>query len=170
MVLVLPVKFSFFEDNEVPLWNLIDYIIDIFFAIDILLTFFTGYHNDSEVYVTSHWRIALRYLKFWFWLDCLSIVPFQLIIPEGGYTVFLRVSRLPRLYKITKLSRVIRSAKTVREQNNFLSYIQDLLIRNPGFSRILKNLSSIFLTCHIFACTWHYIGVLESDSTDNWIV
>lgn len=45
-----------------------------------ILTFFTTYTDDTtliEVYDKK--RIAVHYLKFWFWIDLVSIFPFEQI-------------------------------------------------------------------------------------------
>ena len=79
MVLVLPVRFSFVEE-EYPLWNYFDYAIDFLFTVDIFLNFNTAFYNDNEELVDSRWKIAKNYLKFWFWVDSISILPLHLVI------------------------------------------------------------------------------------------
>ena len=50
------------------------------FLIDIILTFFTSVTDDKQVYeITDKWEIAKKYLKGWFWIDVLSILPLDLI-------------------------------------------------------------------------------------------
>lgn len=168
VILILPVKFSFVEESYM-IWEVSDYVIDLIFLSDILLTFITGYIDDNEHYVSSYKKIAKRYLKFWFWIDISSILPLHLIISTGNYAIFLRASKLPRLYKIAKISKVIRSVKTVRNQNTVWSSLQELMIRHPGVNRIFLNLFGIFIVCHLFACLWHYIARTDP-SMDNWLV
>lgn len=165
---MLPVKFSFVEEVY-EIWDAFDFALDFLFALDVIFTFFTAYYDDNEILVTDHTKIAIVYLKLWFWLDLISILPLQYIFSLGDLAIFLRVSKLPKLYKIVKISKILRSAKSVRNQNTIWTSIQDILIRNPGFNRVATTLSGIFLICHIFACLWHFFARIDP-GIDNWIV
>eukprot|EP00197_Chlamydomonas_leiostraca_P011145 CAMPEP_0202859122 /NCGR_PEP_ID=MMETSP1391-20130828/1378_1 /ASSEMBLY_ACC=CAM_ASM_000867 /TAXON_ID=1034604 /ORGANISM="Chlamydomonas leiostraca, Strain SAG 11-49" /LENGTH=803 /DNA_ID=CAMNT_0049538131 /DNA_START=139 /DNA_END=2550 /DNA_ORIENTATION=+ len=62
-------------------WFWIEGVIDIFFYTDLVLNFFTAYEHPvtSEV-ITSHTRIAKRYLSSWFWIDLLATFPSDYIV------------------------------------------------------------------------------------------
>ena len=115
---VLPVKFSFFSDEEYPAWDILDYVFDCIFGVDLILTFLTPYLEDGKM-ITSLWEIAKNYLTFWFWLDLLSIFPFELILNTGEEIKLVRVSRLPRLYKLIKIVKMMRSIKATPFSNFF---------------------------------------------------
>lgn len=169
MVVVLPYKLSFIEETYV-LWDIIDYVIDGFFFVDMILTFLTTYVDSNEKSVIHFQKIAIRYLKFWFWIDFISVVPMDLFFENGGYTILLRISRLPKIYKFVRISRVMKSSKTIQRQNNIWSYFYDLMRLNPGIYRLLKNISYIFIFCHVFACVYHFCGVIAMDNDPtNWI-
>lgn len=138
------------------------------FLSDLVITFFTPYYDDDEQIVVSLKKIAKNYLKFWFWMDLISVLPLDYVLSNGEFSVLLRISRLPRLYKIVKITKVFRTVKSVRSQNNFWSKLYDLLRLNPGIDRLALNLFSIFLVCHIFACLWHFFAEI-SVGTSSWI-
>ena len=53
-------------------------IVDIVFLIDIIMTFFTSYQNEDETHeFTDLKSIAIRYLKTWFFVDLISILPLE---------------------------------------------------------------------------------------------
>ncbi|KAG6471982.1 hypothetical protein ZIOFF_069437 [Zingiber officinale] len=88
------------------LW--LENILNSFFAIDILLTFFVAYLDPrSYLLVDDPKRIAARYLSSWFIFDILSTVPFQAIsfLFESNDNVLgfkiLNMLRLWRLRRVT---------------------------------------------------------------------
>jgi hypothetical protein len=104
-VTVTPYRVAFVEVDD-PAWETIDYLIDSLFFIDVLLNFFTVYKDNNENLVINHKKIALNYLTSWFFVDIFSCIPFQLILDEGlNYNALMRMGRLPRLYRIVKLSK-----------------------------------------------------------------
>ena len=69
-----------FAQYESKAWQVVYITTDIMFLIDIILTFFTSVTDDKQVYeITDKWEIAKKYLKGWFWIDVLSILPLDLI-------------------------------------------------------------------------------------------
>lgn len=49
-----------------------------FYFLDILLTFNTGYKKEfTEEIVLDRYLIFKNYLKFWFWIDLFSTLPYQ---------------------------------------------------------------------------------------------
>lgn len=113
VIIVLPYKFSFVEDPSVA-WEIFDYCVDGLFLIDIILTFFHSYLDQDEQPVYSLKKIAKRYIKFWFWLDTLSILPLELFIANGDLTILLRVSRLNKIYKLVRISKMMKTSRTLR--------------------------------------------------------
>lgn len=56
-------------------------ICDLFFLIDLILTFFTSVNDEKKVYeITDKKLIAKKYLKGWFWVDLISILPFDIML------------------------------------------------------------------------------------------
>lgn len=104
-VTVTPYRVAFIEVDE-SAWQAADLTVDAFFFIDILFNFFTAYKDSNDTLVTKHKTIALNYLTSWFAVDLFSCFPFQLILDESlNYNSLMRMGRLPRLYRIVKLSK-----------------------------------------------------------------
>ena len=54
--------------------------MDVMFLIDIIVTFFTSVNDErSCTEVVDRKQIAVLYLKGWFWIDSISIFPFDLV-------------------------------------------------------------------------------------------
>lgn len=137
IVLFLPVKFSFYSEIDTPEWDIFDYCSDVVFLIDLILTFFTPYYA-GEALITNMRSICFNYLKLWFWMDFLSIIPFELIFSSGDYVSLVRIARFPKVYRLVKVSKLFRSLKSSNSQNNIWSELHNMLRLNP--SKVVCNL------------------------------
>ena len=114
-VAVVPLRLGFFIESS-PAWLVIDWITDGIFTCDIVVTFRTGYLDDSLNLVTVPSRIRWKYFKFWFLIDLVSTVPIDKIagafIPSDGLRSFkiIRIIRLVRLLKLVKLLKIDTTA------------------------------------------------------------
>lgn len=95
----------------IPPWPYIasDFVVDCFFAIDIILTFFVAY-LDTKTYllVDRRTKIASRYLKTWFTFDVASTIPVQVVAlsqksRQGLTYSALNMLRLWRLRRVGAL-------------------------------------------------------------------
>ena len=165
VIIFLPFKYGFLEDDHFPAWDVFDQVIDVLFGIDLILTFFTAYINPvNDVLVYEFKKIACKYLQFWFWLDLLSVFPFDLFFQSGRYASLARLSRLPKLYKLIKISKILRTMKVAKNKNNIFRKLYNLINVWPGFDRLILNLCSILIFCHVFACIWHLSAELEDSN------
>lgn len=57
-----------------------NYTIDILFGLDILVNFNLAYENEDFVTIDDRSKIAKEYLKGWFAIDFLAIVPFDIVL------------------------------------------------------------------------------------------
>ena len=86
---------------------------DIYFGIDILITFNTGYYSKGVLYMKRR-QIIFKYLRTWFLLDVAAVFPYSsitdLILPEskGGGNPALKTPQLLRLLKIVRFVRILR--------------------------------------------------------------
>jgi hypothetical protein len=82
--LVVPVRLAFSDSDPVE-WIVIYAFVDISFAIDIILTFFTSFTDSiTNLEVVQHKKIAINYFKGWFIFDLGSVIPFDYFIEMGG--------------------------------------------------------------------------------------
>lgn len=78
--ILTPFNLAFSEELELVTWYLyFNYSIDVFFAIDIIINFNTALVDDDFKVIDSRWEIATTYLRSWFLVDLVSIIPFELI-------------------------------------------------------------------------------------------
>ena len=80
--LLVPWRLAFNQgqDDETG-WLVAFWIIDLFFLIDIMLTFFTSVTDEHDfTEITDKKRIAIIYLKKWFIIDVVSILPIDVFL------------------------------------------------------------------------------------------
>eukprot|EP01038_Epipyxis_sp_PR26KG_P004936 gene4936-6904_t len=159
-VIVIPYRLVFKTSNNISSFNLLDLIIFIMFMVDIVLTFNTAIRNPkNNRLIVDHSSIACQYLTFWFWIDLLSTIPFELILPSSfGSSQSFRLVRGLRLFRLTKLL----GGNQLKESLSGIS-IDPLLVN------LLVLIFEIFYIIHLFACIWYYLGSNASSTTSNWI-
>lgn len=55
--------------------------------------------------------IAKNYLKGWFSIDLIAVIPFQQILESLNLNSLVRIIRIGRLYKLAKLVKLLRFMK-----------------------------------------------------------
>lgn len=74
-----PYRLAFIESTS-QYFTSAELIIDGFFFVDIVLTFCSAYYDDQDVLIDRRRTIVCNYMKFWFYMDFVSVVPVSLII------------------------------------------------------------------------------------------
>jgi hypothetical protein len=100
------------ENTDTGGLSYLDWTINILFAIDMVLRFFTAYIDDDSLELRdSKIDIATEYVKGWFFIDLISLIPFDLIF---SYSNVNRITRLSRLGKISKIIRMIKMVRLLK--------------------------------------------------------
>jgi len=160
----------FVDDGEYPVWEYLDYLINFIFALDIIVNFFTPI-IDKEKIIFSHKLIALSYLKMWFWIDFLTVIPMDLLLGNNtDYSIFLRLSKLPRLYRFVRGAKLLRTIKLNQSgKKTFLSKFINYFTKSES---AMMSIVPVFLLslciAHLLACGWYYLATL-SDNPDTWL-
>ncbi|KAJ0262881.1 Potassium channel KAT3 [Hirschfeldia incana] len=146
-------------DGAIPT---IDLVVDFFFAVDIVLTFFVAYLDTSTyLIVDDHKLIARRYLKsLAFVMDVLSTLPIQFIykaitgnIGRGQAFGFLNLLRLWRLRRVAELFKRL-------EKDTLFNYF---------LVRVIKLLCVTIFWVHTAGCILFWIAYHYPKPVDTWI-
>jgi len=131
--------------------------IDCVFVLDIALQFFVMYpitHRHGTIFVTDHRLIVRHYLRTWFVVDVLSVLPFDVLAMTAQSDVFsrLKLLRVMRLTRLLKLFRLVRGMRMLRryELEFGISY------RKLTLSRLFV---VVIVSAHWIAC---FLGILSS--------
>ena len=172
MCITIPGNLALYFDEEEPVeLTVFNRVTDIFFAIDIILTFNTAIIRRNNEIVTKKSEIAIRYLKGWFWVDLIAILPLDFIgkmlynpIASNIGMVF----KFMRIFKIIRLLRLIKLIKVVRDRKRLIFFHQGSRISH-GMRRLIISSFSFLLLCHIIACIWILQAKLMLEGKYNWI-
>mmetsp|Transcript_148126 Transcript_148126/g.261226 ORF Transcript_148126/g.261226 Transcript_148126/m.261226 type:complete len:814 (+) Transcript_148126:80-2521(+) len=119
LAVLTPLETGFQKDAEA--WSLrwsFNQLINLFFFLDLLLQFnlpYTVPTRYGEKLVFSRSAIVAHYLRTWFLVDLVSMIPFDLITP-GKSLGALRAVRLLRLLKLLRLLRGIRIVRRIQTE------------------------------------------------------
>jgi len=169
---ITPYRLTFEEHTPIG-WRVIDYIIDALFFTDLLMNFISAYYDDEGKLVKEPKQLAKVYLKSWFLIDLIAVIPLDAIIDglvedstgysKVRYNLFLRLIRLPRLYRLLRILRINNIAKFIRG-TPFLEWLElhSIVLRLMTFFIITATL------VHIMACIWYFEAKLDSNPS-NWV-
>lgn len=76
-------------------------------------------------------------MKSWFFVDVISIVPFDVIFMYGSFGKMTRIARIGKLYKIIRMARMVRMLKIIKERNKLVKYLNEILRIGVGFERLM---------------------------------
>merc|ERR1719183_61972 len=110
-----------------------NWFINLIFIIDMVINFILPYKESAKQgggTVKSHKRIARRYLKSWFCIDFISILPFDSVevvaqtiggqSPFGDNASLLKLLKVIRLLRLLKLARILRASRIFSRWENEL--------------------------------------------------
>ena len=144
---MIPFKNTFgsqaFGENVALILNTIDYTIKFIFAIDIVFCFRKSYiHERSGHEIRDPVMIAKRYLKFYFWIDLISAIPFDLIVDNS----FLRLVTLVKVFRLFRLKRIV----------SFLN----ITIETRAKIRIMYLAIELIIAIHWVACYFYSVTLV----------
>ncbi|CAL9056287.1 unnamed protein product, partial [Musa banksii] len=156
---ICPFEFAFLRYLPSTIF-LVDNIVNSFFAIDIVLTFFVAFiDHKSYLLVDDPKRIAIRYLSTWFMFDVCSTFPFQTIsffFNRHGNSLGFKLLSMLRLWRLHRVSSLFaRLEKDIR-----LNYF---------WTRCTKLFSVTLFTVHCSGCFNYMIADRYPDPGRTWI-
>ena len=100
-----PYRIAFIDADSLA-WVIVDVCVDVIFALDVAVNFISTYYDSDDNLVTDRKKIASKYLRGWFVIDTVSILPLSHILSIGkDYASLARLARLPRLYRLIKIAK-----------------------------------------------------------------
>jgi hypothetical protein len=114
--------------------------------------------------ITERKKISSHYLKTWFTIDVISIIPVDLVLEAGknsgneNLNSYFKLARVSKLYRLLKLTRMTRMLKILKESSQLMNYFKDILSSNVGIDRLIFFMLLIFIMCHCGACMWVMIA------------
>ncbi|KAF6167471.1 hypothetical protein GIB67_031672 [Kingdonia uniflora] len=156
---ICPFQFGFLTYKQDTMF-IVDNIINSFFAIDIVLTFFVAYlDRRSYLLVDDHKKIATRYISTWFIFDVCSTAPFQpisLLFTDHISGLGFKALNMLRLWRLRRVSSLFaRLEKDIRF--------------NYFWTRCTKLVSVTLFAVHCAGCFNYLIADRYRDPKKTWI-
>jgi len=67
--------------------------------------------------------IVKDYVSTWFFIDIVSVIPFDLILMMGSVNRVTRVARIGRLYRLIRLIKMIRIFKVAQTRRTLMKKV-----------------------------------------------
>jgi potassium voltage-gated channel Eag-related subfamily H protein 7 len=129
----------------------INRFIDAIFVWDMGMQFFLMYRSDgaSSSWVRNRAAIRRHYLKGWFTIDLVSILPFDIVafVLQDGALGKMKALRIIRLMRLLKLVRIMRASRIFQRWETDISVSYSML-------SLCKFLLMIVIVGHWLACAW----------------
>ena len=115
--------------------KIIIYTTDGMFLIEIFVNFICAFHGPDFNMVDDLKPIASSYLKGWFMIDLIAIIPFEAIANAGidvnqiegngsnNFNNLVRFAKLGKLNKLIRLTRLLDLNKILGSQNNIMKFV-----------------------------------------------
>eukprot|EP00232_Nephroselmis_pyriformis_P003512 CAMPEP_0182906042 /NCGR_PEP_ID=MMETSP0034_2-20130328/33430_1 /TAXON_ID=156128 /ORGANISM="Nephroselmis pyriformis, Strain CCMP717" /LENGTH=656 /DNA_ID=CAMNT_0025041611 /DNA_START=421 /DNA_END=2388 /DNA_ORIENTATION=+ len=158
---VTPFEVSFL-DTRINVLFFMNRLVDVSFLMDIIVQFFMPYQTVEGDWIVDLQMICLKYLKGWFIVDIISVLPYDVVGIISGHeeTGNIKLLRIIRLLRLVKLLRVLRAGRMFQRWESAVSIDYSIL-------ELAKFLVCILSLSHWLACGWHMAAVL---GTEEWHV
>ena len=165
-VITVPYRLAF-QEPESNTTMIVNTIIDLLFATDILLNFFCAYFDDEGKLITGRVEVITNYMKTWFFIDFFATFPIdgvvQLANPgsesnSGRSAKILRVLRLFRLFKLARLLKL----------GSFFNKFEDMITINPAVVKLVKLFTIMWFVAHLEGCFFFAITDYDDNSNRGW--
>lgn len=147
-------------DPEEAHWTIaMDWIIRIFWTLDIFVSFVTGYIDDEGCTILCPIMVAKRYIARQLHFD-LTVVGIDWIqILMGIHTV--------GVWKSWRILRIVRFLR-LQKAKDILAYVNTYMCseRLHVIASIVKMLVILALVSHLVACLWYGLGVLSGQADE----
>jgi len=166
-VVTIPIDLAFnaFEGHG---FQILEWIIDSVFFVDIALTFFTARVEGSDL-IHSRKVIAKKYALGMLVPDVLSSIPYDLLVGSalssaGNASVrMVRLLRVVRILRLLKFSRLLQLGSKFQTVDMSSSFHVD-----PALETLCFRMGSILFFAHLMACLWYSINSCKQEQED-WV-
>jgi len=140
-------------------------LMDVVFINDMVMSFFLPFKRSEHLgggWETDRGVIRSAYLRSWFALDLLSVLPFELIsLLDSGFGK-MKAFRIVRILRVLKMLRIVRASRLLRRWESHLNI-------NYSTLNILKFVGIIGVVSHWMSCIWGAMASIEQFDSYTWV-
>lgn len=156
----IPFEITFLaESAEVAQWWFarLDVAVDVMFALDIVLNLRTAVVDRSGRVVASSAGIARAYVRSWFLVDVLAVLPIATVMRHWVHTAGSRSILYLRAIRLLKLTRVLKLLRTVMRVETTVA------VASHSTLRVVRLLFKVWFIAHLLTCGFYYVSVTSAD-------
>ncbi|XP_012464858.1 potassium channel AKT2/3 [Gossypium raimondii] len=159
---VYPLEVAFFTSSSPPTnLYIADNVVDFFFGVDIVLTFFLAYiDSTTHLLVRDPKKIALRYLSTWFLMDVASTIPFDAL----AY-LFTGKSKMGLSYSLLGLLRFWR----LRRVKQLFTRLEKDIRFSYFWIRCARLIAVTLFLVHSAACLYYMLADRYPQQGNTWL-
>eukprot|EP00435_Cladocopium_sp_Y103_P035114 s2535_g9.t1 len=151
VAIVTPIQVGLLE-LRFDFLQIISWCVDMVFAIDMVLQFFTMYAKTTPrgiEWETDLKKICRHYLLTWFPLDFVTIIPFDVLSLTWNADNLkeLKIVKIIRAVRLLKLMRILKSSRWLHKLEIALSIPYQHIA-------LVRFLFGLVLVCHWLSCFW----------------
>jgi len=171
---LIPLEVCFFWESEEPVvLRVFAEVLDVFFMVDIILNFFTAYHEGHGIsgrLVTDFRGIAKRYAKGWLLIDIVASFPWlrvmELVGSSGDQASnradamgMLKVLRYAKVARMVKVLRVLKLGSLIQIVEEKMVAVQSMTVA----FQVLKMSVVMIIISHNVACGWYAVAIFTEE-------
>jgi len=176
---LIPLEVCFFWESSMPaVLEVVAYLVDVFFMIDIVLNFFTAFHEGHGIsgrLVTDFKGIAKRYARGWLWIDLVASMPWlqlmQILGAEqqkaNNSTEAMGMLKVLRYAKVARMMKVLRVLKL----GSLLQVVEEKMVAAQSMTvafQLLKMTVVMLIISHNVACGWYAVAYFAEEQ-HTWL-
>jgi len=116
--------------------------------------------------------VAKKYLKFWFWVDMISIFPMEILFNTENLTSdgLSALSHIPKILKISRTANMLRIMRIGRSKNlTLLGKVTKYFFQKRSIlGQIIPCILVMVIISHIGSCIFFIISENTND-LENWL-
>lgn len=179
LCVLIPLEVCFFWEGDAPLaLQVFAELLDVFFMLDIILNFFTAFHEGHGItgrLVTDFKGIAKKYAKSWLLIDVVASFPWLRVMMLFGATEdqasngteamgMLKVLRYAKVARMMKVLRVLKLGSLIQMVEEKMVAAQSMTVA----FQLLKMTVAMLIISHNVACAWYAVAVF-AEEPNTWL-
>eukprot|EP01043_Picozoa_sp_COSAG02_P017537 COSAG02_NODE_796_length_17128_cov_176.587586_8_plen_645_part_00 len=165
VAVAIPYRIGFSHDTS-P-WEalfIFDIFVDLFFVIDIGVSFRTAVWNKHGELDYLPAKISQQYIKSWFVVDVLGCLPISYVMLLFDTDLDDSASRSNKFFRVLRLFKLLKLLRLVRLKRMVARYEEEFYALASGFA-IVKIVICVGIIGHWLACLWFGVGeVIDVDA------
>jgi len=93
-------------------FDFFSFALDVPFYFDIIFGFFTGYRTSSGHLESRALPIIVYYLRTWFFIDLMTIVPYELLFASNTFS-FIKFIKFLKIFKFIRVFKYMNRIKEI---------------------------------------------------------